>query len=737
MATIHPVAGGRLKNGRAASASAVIAVGLLSSPGFGQEPAAVPSFPAQANAITADVVVLDKGGRPVRGLTREDFTLLADGKPQTIVGFEARELGTTAASPATTVGDERVATNEGGAKGRALVFLIDDLAGDARNLAKRHHELHEAKKTIERWLREKAQPADELTLATVSGAQMWSDRIDRGRADFLAVLDRIGIHLAWERINAGPAYALESSRGSTGARGRPGEAPGAGGGDDGGSSGGASSPDLLSGLGQRIAARTEGGPTEQELYDSLRRRTAGLLENTVWLSRSLAGVRGRKSIVIFSDGIPNDPNNLQLFDRAVDASQRANTAVYFVDVKGLGVPERSRAQDRNGFTARSDGSPEPWDLDLGARSMYLDYFATAGLEMVAENTGGATVRDTNDLLGGVERIAEESSTYYLLGYQPDKAPDGNWHKLEVKVGRPGLKARTRRGYQAPPPPTVALAPPVKNKKEKKDAKEKGPRRQLDPAVMTSGAGDAIPLRLASYVLDADKAGLARVLVVVELDTSRLTFQHGGMRQTGAVDLTVIGMSRDSGRMFPLDERVQVDVGAKAAGGWMSLTRELRLPAGVAQVRALVRDVASGLGGTVTQRLEVPALDGPYMATPVVTDQLVMVPGKGPRLVPVAYRRFRPRGLLYCSYEVMGMTNARGEATTHVTGGFTLRDSAGQIVRQSSPTPIAIALFGKVIRMLALPLAGLEAGEYDLVLDVFDESSGRILQSREPFVLASS
>ena len=227
--------------------------------------------------------------------------------------------------------------------------------------------------------------------------------------------------------------------------------------------------------------------------------------------------------------------------------------------------------------------------------------------------------------------------------------------------------------------------------------------------MTSGASDALPLRVASYVLETDKEGLARVLVVLEFDTSRLTMRPGGERQTGAVELTLLGMSRDSGKMFPLDERVQVDVGAKAAGGWMSLTRELRLPAGIAQVRALVRDVTSGLGGTVTERVEVPALDAPYVATPIVTDQMIMAPGKGPRLVPVAYRRFRPKGFLYCSYEVFGMTNAKGEATTHVTGGFTLRDSKGQIVRQASPTPIAVALGGKVIRMLALPWPGSNPG----------------------------
>jgi hypothetical protein len=255
--------------------------------------------------------------------------------------------------------------------------------------------------------------------------------------------------------------------------------------------------------------------------------------------------------------------------------------------------------------------------------------------------------------------------------------------------------------------------------------------------MTSGAGDAVPLRLASYILDADKTGLARVLVVLELDTSRLTFHREGVRQTGSVDLTLVGMSRDSAKVFPIDERVRVDVGAKAAGGWMSLTRVLRLPAGVAQVRALVRDVASGLGGTVTQRLEVPALDEPFLATPILTDRMIAFPRQAPRFVPVAYRRFKPQGLLYCSYEVLGMTNTKGEATTHVTGGFTLRGSAGQIVRQAPPTPIAVALGGKVRRILVLPLAGLEAGEYDLVLDVVDESTGRTLQSHEPFVLERS
>ena len=167
---------------------------------------------------------------------------------------------------------------------------------------------------------------------------------------------------------------------------------------------------------------------------------------------------------------------------------------------------------------------------------------------------------------------------------------------------------------------------------------------------------------------------------------------------------------------------------------MSLTRELRLPPGVAQVRALVRDTASGLGGTVTQRLEVPALDVPYLTTPVVTDRMIMARGQSARLVPLAHRRFRPQGYLFCSYEVVGMTNAQGEATTRVAGGFTLRKADGQIVSQSSPTPIAVALGGRVARLFALPLSGLATGDYELVVDVVDEATGRTLQSHEVFIV---
>ena len=165
-------------------ALAVAVLLLLPNASFSQEPGTVPAFPAQADAITADVVVVDKDDRPVRGLTREDFTLFEDGKPQTIVAFEAREIATAPALPVPVVGGERVATNEGGSRGRTFAFLLDDLGTSAVSM-------EDAKRAIARWLQDVADPRDEVTLATSSGNIWWSDRVDRGREDLLAVLGRV------------------------------------------------------------------------------------------------------------------------------------------------------------------------------------------------------------------------------------------------------------------------------------------------------------------------------------------------------------------------------------------------------------------------------------------------------------------------------------------------------------------------------------------------------------------
>jgi VWFA-related protein len=68
------------------------------------------------------------------------------------------------------------------------------------------------------------------------------------------------------------------------------------------------------------------------------------------------------------------------------------------------------------------------------------------LAALAEGTGGFTIFNTNDLLGGLQRIGNEQSEFYVLSYTPPDSPEGSCHMLKVKVGRGGTNVRARSGY---------------------------------------------------------------------------------------------------------------------------------------------------------------------------------------------------------------------------------------------------------------------------------------------------
>jgi len=69
------------------------------------------------------------------------------------------------------------------------------------------------------------------------------------------------------------------------------------------------------------------------------------------------------------------------------------------------------------------------------------------LAALAEGTGGFTIFNTNDLLGGLQRIASEQNEFYLLGYVPPETAEGSCHTLKVKLNHGGgMNVRARTGY---------------------------------------------------------------------------------------------------------------------------------------------------------------------------------------------------------------------------------------------------------------------------------------------------
>jgi len=68
------------------------------------------------------------------------------------------------------------------------------------------------------------------------------------------------------------------------------------------------------------------------------------------------------------------------------------------------------------------------------------------MQMLADGTGGFTIYNTNDLLGGLQKIAQEMNQFYVLGYVPAESKEGSCHALKVKMSRGGMEVRSRSGY---------------------------------------------------------------------------------------------------------------------------------------------------------------------------------------------------------------------------------------------------------------------------------------------------
>ncbi|PYQ94901.1 MAG: hypothetical protein DMF95_17035 [Acidobacteria bacterium] len=133
----------------------------------------------------------------------------------------------------------------------------------------------------------------------------------------------------------------------------------------------------------------------------------------------------------------------QQFRNLLDVANGANTSFYPIDPRGLVVFDEPISRPTTGLPPRGSTTITPPSVDrlrLGAR---LD-----SLRTLAEATDGLAMVDSNNLAGGLKRVVDDLSSYYLLGYYSTGKLDGKFHPISVRVKRPGVNVRARRGYLA-------------------------------------------------------------------------------------------------------------------------------------------------------------------------------------------------------------------------------------------------------------------------------------------------
>src|SRR5581483_9016160 len=198
------------------------------------------------------------------------------------------------------------------------------------------------------------------------------------------------------------------------------------------------------------------------------------------LMSGLERIEGRKTVVLLTEGFIAE-ESWPLVRDAVTFAARANTRIYTLDARGL---------DR-GLRSVFDVAPGSQDANLHMLQQ-MDFGGDA-MNSLAVDTGGFVVRNTNDFARAIDRIVDDASNYYVLGYRPTTPQDGKFHRLSVRVQRRDVAVRARRGYVATPAALADARPSTSSGRAESVRGEAEPSGRGDAATSASGA-HAAPAR---------------------------------------------------------------------------------------------------------------------------------------------------------------------------------------------------------------------------------------------------
>ena len=590
---------------------AAVAVSSVTLSGYGhaqQTPAparASATLQAGVTAVLVDVVVRDKRGLPVRDIAESEFEVFEDGIPQPITSFTGIFEGTPPAprpaepAPAATPagGDSGVAGPRGpeasplGTPVTALVF--DRLNPEAKRLALRAARSYLAGRPEAPHMF----GVFGIDLAFTPYAPFTRDtQMLRQAFDTIERRASSGFGIDREQMRSTDAQAKAATSAADAAIG----AAAGGGGNPQGM--GAMADAQLAQMAQRM----------QNEFEALERNEQGytFVNSLSAIINTMRSLRGRKSLVLFSEGLALPPAVQHLFVGLIDAANRANVSIYTMDAAGLRAEsEQAKMRDQinaaggAGLQRRSVAvgkTDAPMMKDLEKNEDVLRQDPATGLGELASGTGGQLFQNTNNLRQGFERIESDLRNYYLIGYTPTNATyDGKFRNIEVRLKRGGLTVAARKGYFAVrhtggAPVTPWEAPAL-------------------AALDRRPVPNAFPVRAAALSFPAtDRPG--GVPVVVHLKTEPMTFTPSLDQQSFTSDFAIVVRF-----LGPRDEVVRrvgqhYEMSAlttelqRAKNSDVIFYREPELPPGLYTMETVVYDNYSGKGSVRYATVEVPKVD---------------------------------------------------------------------------------------------------------------------------------
>ncbi len=595
-------------------ATAGIFIGALFA--SGQQPAApVPDSPrpeaiftVTSTLVQVDAVVTDSKGHHITDLKPEDFQVFEDGKPQKLTHFSYVQVTPErTAAPEPKAAGPKPSPNAVSALPpaplaqirpedvrRTIVLMVDDLGLSFESMAF-------VRRSLRKFVNEQIQPGDLVAICRTGAGSGALQQFTVDKRVLLSVIDGL-------RYNFNGRYGVSYFD----PYGR------------------------YSGLAEQLGGvPPSGAPGSLDVtYDveSNANATVGTLGAVNYIVGALREMPGRKSIVLFSDGMqlfeagsfpqmqrPGTPSVdqssgaydevLRALRRLIDRANRSGTVIYTMQATGLQTLQLD-AQDRPNLDQMTQQAANGALNDLthvgvlGGRDV-LNNIQQQGLAYIADKTGGLAYDNGNDMNWGLDRVLDDQAGYYLLGYHPPegtlngKNSRSDFHRIQVKVTRAGLHVRSRSGFFG-------------ETDDQTLPKFNSPMGQLRASMLSPFKSSGVDVRLTALYAEVPKQGPV-VRNLLRINAADLTWKHDDhgndwarfllvAMATGASDQPLAAVGRD------FDIRVAPGKMDEALRDGALYTLDVAVPQrGAYQIRVAVRDATTGKIGSATQFIQIPDL----------------------------------------------------------------------------------------------------------------------------------
>jgi len=553
--------------------------------------------------VEVPVNVIDRGGRPVEGLTAADFEVFDDGKKQEITGFEI--LDQRVPVPRAAPGEPPIHP----AARRHFLFLFDLSFGSPKGIVN-------ARKSARDFVLNRMKELDLGAVATysVESGMKLLVTFTSDRTQLASAIDTLGFPTLAERA-ADPLSLLIRAPSQSNAT-------------------GFSYFETTSAQSSGLDVVLEDALENQEILRArslraiYRDRVIRLLESLSQMAIALDSVQGRKHILYLSEGfdsrelsgstaqggggreaewvvrgqswkVDNDTrfgnSGLQSsMQRALALFNRSDCVIHTIDIGGLRA-----GSEITGMEQRVNGQDS--------------------LFYMAEETGGEFLKNANDLSTSFNRLLDRTGLIYILAFQPVRVPEtGKFHTLKVKVKDKSWRVSHRTGYY-----------------EAKKYTEMSPIEKK--LVASSAIAAAVPKTdIPAWVFAAPfpaAGGVSRVPVIVEIPGDRLLAKHMEPKMT--LDLFIYAIDRKGETRDYLFQTLNLEIpkveeSLRKSG--IKYYGQLLLPSGEYTLRTLVRNNENGRFGVSVNPLSVPdqTSAGPFTLPPIFVEEgerWIMVKGK--------------------------------------------------------------------------------------------------------------